>query len=156
MERLVLNKPWTGFIQPPLWGDQQHNHNINKVVKTEPVKTRRVLAEIVIVKASHYYTASYDKPRPPTSSLLNESLVWNILRLFQHPLVMTTPDQLTLQTQDPSQASFLVSLAFLYESLESYIALNPSLRLFLMSIQILLASGKTPFSGGKKFRESLP
>ena len=28
-----------------------------------------------IVKASHYYTASYDKPRPPTSSLLNKSLV---------------------------------------------------------------------------------
>ena len=47
---------------------------------------------------------------------------------------MTTPDQLTLQTPDPSQASFLVSLAFLFESLESYIALTPSLQLFLMSI----------------------
>ena len=47
VERLVLNKQWTGFIQPPLRGDQQHNQNINKVVRTEPVKTCRVLSEIV-------------------------------------------------------------------------------------------------------------
>jgi len=87
-----------------------------------------------IVKTRLYHMASYDKPRPPTSSLLNKSLVWNILRLFQYPLVMTTLDQLTLQTSDPSQASFSVSLAFLSKSLESSIALNPSLRLFLMSI----------------------
>ena len=69
VERLILNKLWTGFIHPPPFRDQQHNQNIN----TEPVKTCRVLSEIVSTRPyiPFYWRDTYSYFKFETSPISN-------------------------------------------------------------------------------------